>query len=160
MEGIRSWGVSVCVVSLICALVQMILPNDSVGKMVKILLAVLFLCCFISPIANLKGNMSLNIPKNNNQELSLNNSKKLTERTDRQLKLQIQKQLAEIVGKVITEYNVKAKNILIIMDTDGNNRISINQINVVLYEKDKEKGEAIAGKIYEQLKTKVDISYV
>lgn len=50
MEAFRQWAFSLCAAAMVCAIIELLLPNVSSAKMARMALSVFFLCALIQPI--------------------------------------------------------------------------------------------------------------
>lgn len=63
MEGIKTIGISICVVLVITSIFSMLMPSEKLGKVLKLTLSLFFIASIITPIASGEVKFNLTLPK-------------------------------------------------------------------------------------------------
>lgn len=50
MEWMREWGVAVCSASVACAILQLLIPNNRIGRLWELIAAAVLSVCILSPL--------------------------------------------------------------------------------------------------------------
>lgn len=51
MSGIKVWVLTVCIAALVCAAIQMLIPQNATGKVFRLVLSAAFLLCLLQPLS-------------------------------------------------------------------------------------------------------------
>ena len=62
MGAVREWSAAICLVALAAALLQGLVPNGSMERMVKLVLGAFVLCAMAMPLKNLGVQIAWNFP--------------------------------------------------------------------------------------------------
>ncbi len=139
MNAVREWAIVVSFAFVISAVLEMITPSAKLEKIINLVLNIFILCMVIFPLKStaddIKFNLSLSKYQSENTELK----EKVKEQTENLAKSKIEDKIRNIAKNK----NIYIKKINIFMDTNEDNCISINKINVYLDKQYAEKGSEL-----------------
>lgn len=135
MTGLKEWALTVCVVSVVGALLNMLIPDAKYEKLLRLCISAFVVCACLSPMLTLKDSCGSLMPEINANEYS--------ERID-SLNGHIEKQAVSTVERVVRStaasriemLGVKRYEIIISTDISENGCISILRIEIDLPESD------------------------
>ena len=55
MDAVKAWAAGLCAVSMGCVLLKMLAPKGGMGKLIHLIIAAFFLCCFAAPLMKKLG---------------------------------------------------------------------------------------------------------
>lgn len=121
MNAITSWAASVCIVAVICAIYDMLVPEGNTSKMLNFVLGMFLIVAILIPFVNIVKSEPLNF-KNiefNSEEFTL-----LEENNN--LTLAVGKSTVEkIISDSLKEKDIIYKKIVVDMDSSNGNSIDI-----------------------------------
>ena len=129
MSAVKSWSVTVCLVSVICTIIEILFPKGKMEKIFQVVLGVFMLCSLLIPLKKTLANIHFDAKKPEN---FIKDKGKLKSTTDDQIKIAAQNKLKRTVEKILTAKGVKPEKINVIMDTTEDSCISIKKIEVFL----------------------------
>ncbi|MFA9380840.1 MAG: hypothetical protein ACERKO_07245 [Acetanaerobacterium sp.] len=127
MTDIKVWAVSLCVAAIAGAIMHMLVPNTSLQKMMRLVIAAFFLSCLISPVLMRLPELEVTVSGDASDSLEQVQSGLLAA-VDGQLDSHMKNQ----VEALLDEMGIDAENISFEYNTADKNRISISQIDVLL----------------------------
>ena len=104
MSAIKSWSVTICVVSVICTIIEILFPKGKMEKIFKVVLGVFMLCSLLVPLKKTLSNINFDAKKPEN---FIKDKGKLKSTTDDQIKIAAQNKLKRTVEKILTAKGVK-----------------------------------------------------
>lgn len=91
MDAVKAWAAGLCAVSMGCVLLKMLAPKGGMGKLIHLIIAAFFVCCFAAPLMKLTALEEWELP-----ELSSSTQAQALEQTvTQQLERQIDTALRE-----------------------------------------------------------------
>ena len=158
MSALKIWGISLCSAALIGAAVRMLLPESSVAKIVKIMLAAFFICAFLSPFVG-KNSVLKNFRFS---EYDLSSGKNdyayYTSVLHRQQLDAAQTACEEKIDRLLIEQmGIEAEKIDVCMDIEQDSSISIKQVKVILPENYYGSSNTVKNTIKSKLKLNADV---
>lgn len=154
MSAIKSWSVTICVVSVICTIIEILFPKGKMEKIFKVVLGVFMLCSLLVPLKKTLENINFDAKKPEN---FIKDKGKLKSTTDDQIKITAQNKLKRTVEKILAAKNIKPEKINVIMDTNQESCISIKKIEVFLSRGDENKKDTIKSELEKNLELKIDV---
>ena len=154
MGTIKSWSLTICLVSIICTLFEILFPQGKMEKIFQIVLGVFMLCSILVPLKNTFKNINFDAKKTEN---FIKEQDKLKSTIEEQLKSATQKNLRPTIEKLLKTHGTKSEKVNIIMDTAPDNCISIKKIEVFLPKGDENKKDAIKKDLEKTLELKIDV---
>lgn len=130
MEGFRQWAVAVCTAAVVCSLLQMLFPENALGRQGRFVLPCVFLCVLLSPLS--KGVFGVKLP-DFTQEKPLD-SGDLSARVQQQMVEQVNRQLEEMLRQSFEKYGWDVKKVVTDMDIAEDGSIEMGQITVYVDE--------------------------
>lgn len=144
MEGIRAWSAALCMAALGCAAIQLLVPQQGIGKVFRLVVNTFFLCCLLVPI--LKGGLSLphidGLPDEVVSDL-------LEDTVTQQLEKQVSDTVTRMAEEVFAARGITAEKIEVIMDIADNGGIYIEHVAVAV-DKQTVPIAKVAGEVLEQ----------
>ncbi|MGN0536416.1 MAG: stage III sporulation protein AF [Acutalibacteraceae bacterium] len=127
MEQITAWAAGLCLCALVCAILEIITPDGSTEKIVRFVLGLFMICAVAVPLVNISLNFedwAVVAPYKENSQLE-------TEIQNQSLRL-VNEALEEQIKTVTARFDTVPIKTEIHTDIDGNNRISIVSVTIVL----------------------------
>ena len=141
MNGVREWSTAICMAALVAAMLQSLVPNGSMERMVRFVIGAFVICALIAPIAKIVPEISMNLQESTGSQ----ENSKLKGTVEKQLSSAAQESITNLVNTELNNLDIKCKNVNVIMDTNEDGSISINKVVVILakgYGKDIQKASA------------------
>lgn len=154
MSAIKSWSVTICVVSVICTIIEILFPKGKMEKIFQVVLGVFMLCSLLIPLKKTLASINFDAKKPEN---FVKDKGKLKNTTDDQIKITVQNNLKRTVEKILAAKNIKPEKINVIMDTKQDSCISIKKIEVFLSRGDENKKDTIKSELEKILALKIDV---
>lgn len=154
MSAIKSWSMTICLISVICTIVEVLFPSGKMEKIFKVVLGIFMLCSLLVPLKNIFKNINFDTKK---PEISVKDSGKLKSATDEQARLAAKKNLERIIKNLLEEKSIKPEKINIIMDTNSESSILIKKIEIFLARGDESKRESVKNELEKKLELKIDV---
>ncbi len=126
MESLREWSGYVCFAAVGCSVVQLLLPKEGTGKLLRLLVSTFFLCSLAMPLLEFRTQLSLDVdflP----QEIV---SQELDEKVNEQLHRQIETVVCQITEECLAIRDVVPEKITVKTDTSETGGIYIQQVIV------------------------------
>ena len=152
MPTVQHWSSIIILCAAACVLIEFLIPQGSVGKIMNSVLGVFMLCAVILPFTNQKIKFDLNLK--NLQQKKETNEKKFSETLEGQTENIFKSSMKSVVAGVLRDINVTALKIEIFMDKSEEGSISIIKCKVFVDKRDEER----TGKIKEEIEGKLKIS--
>ena len=149
MSAIKSWSVTVCLVSVICTIIEILFPKGKMEKIFQVVLGVFMLCSLLIPLKKTLANIHFDAKKPDKG--------KLKSTIDDQTKITAQKKLKLTVEKILAAKSIKPEKINVIMDTTEDSCISIKKIEVFLSRGDENKKDTVKNELEKNLELKIDV---
>ncbi len=141
MSGVREWSTAICMAALVAAMLQSLVPNGSMERMVKFVIGAFIICAIIVPLTKIVPQISVTLQES---ATSQDNSQ-FKGTVEKQLSTAAQDSITNLVVAELNNMNIKCKNVNVIMDTNEDGSISINKVVVILakgYGEDSQKASA------------------
>lgn len=131
MDGVRAWGAALCCVAAATAILQFLAPKNSLGQLLELIGAAVFLCCALSPLVtvNWQAALSGELPLSSAAQNEL-----LQNRLLDQLEEPLQQAVQQAGDEALAPYGIKAEKIRAITDIDEAGGIYISKIVAELTE--------------------------
>lgn len=130
MGAVREWSAAICLVALAAALLQGLAPNGSMERMVKLVLGAFVLCAMAMPLKNLGVQIAWNFPiEEHTQE-----NTQLQSTVETQMETAARSSIENLVAAELSKMDVKSEKVVVRMDTNADNSIGINRVEVTLAE--------------------------
>lgn len=154
MSAFKSWSMTICIVSVVCTVIEILFPKGKMEKIFKVVLGVFLLCSLLIPLKNVLKNINFNAKKHEN---FIKDSSKLKSTIDDQAQNAAQKNLKGTIQKILEQKSIKPEKINVIMDTNQESCISIRKIEVFLSRGDENKKDIVKNELEKKLELKIDI---
>ena len=130
MEGVRQWALAVCTAAVVCSLLQILFPDNGLGRQGKLVLPCVFLCVLLTPFFS--GDFDVKLPSFTSEEAV--DSGDLTARMHQQIVAQVNGQLKQMLTQSFDKYGWEVKKVVADMDIDEEGSIHMRQITVYVDE--------------------------
>lgn len=134
MKSVGGAAAFICVCSIICTVISLLLPDTVMKKPARFALTLFFLCSLIAPIKSFCEGISQSaaeiqsIPSTTAQESDFDFEQEVFKET-----LQ---DLTNTAGELLREEGIEANNIIITAHIDSNSRIKLDKISIYISEAD------------------------
>lgn len=145
---------TVCLISIICTVIEILFPKGKMEKIFKVVLGIFMLCSLLFPLKNLLKNIHFDAK---NPENFIKNKGKLKSTVDEQTKNTVQKKIKQTVEQILSKKNIKPEKINVIMDTTREDCISFKKIEVFLSRSDETKKDTVKSELEKILELKIDV---
>ena len=153
MSAVKSWSVTICIVSVICTVIEILFRKGKMEKVFQVVLGIM-LCSLLITQKKTLENINFDAKKPEN---FIKDKGKLKSTTDDQIKITAQNKLKRTVEKILAAKNIKPEKINVIMDTNQESCISIKKIEVFLSRGDENKKDTIKSELEKNLELKIDV---
>ena len=130
MDGVRQWAMAVCTAAVVCSLLQMLFPDNALGRQGRFALPCVFLCVLLSPLPGAKT--AVKLPSFTAEEAL--DSGDLTARMHQQTIAQVNRQLEQMLNQSFEQYGWDVKKVVTDMDIHPDGSIEMGQITVYVDE--------------------------
>ncbi|SDN35937.1 stage III sporulation protein AF [Acetanaerobacterium elongatum] len=130
MADIKIWAISLCVAAVAGGIMNLLIPNTSLEKIMKLVVAAFFLSCVISPVIMRFPEIRLTLTQDVKARVN-----EVQENLVSAVDGQVSAAVTERVKKLLKDIRVEAENISVRYNTADNTSISISQIDVVFKNK-------------------------
>lgn len=154
MSGVKSWSMIICFTSVLCTIIEVLVPSGKMEKMFRLVLGAFMLCAILIPLKTTVDNINFDTKKNEN---ITSDKSKLKSTIENQTKENAKKKIKSMIEEILLSQNIKAEKINIIMDTKQDNCISIKKIEVFLARGDEDKKDMIKEMLLKKLELKIDV---
>ncbi len=121
MSVISSWAASLCTVAIICAVLDMLVPQGNTTKMLNFVLGTFLVVAIIIPFVDIVKSGSFKA-----DDIKFDDNNYTLTQQNEDLTLEVGKATVEnIISKVLAENNIAYKKIVVSMDSSTNNSIDI-----------------------------------
>ena len=155
MKEIQQWSALICLTSIICIIIELILPPGKMEKTMQMVLGLFMLCAVISPIKNIfKLKFDFAYSKQNiiNEKLDFLNG------INSQIESIAQDNIRNIVVENLKDIKIHPKKVEIFMDTNQDNCISIIKCKIFLKKEDLELANKAKSMIENKLKIETEVT--
>lgn len=155
MKSIQQWSSLICLTSIICTIIELILPPGKMQKTMNMVIGLFMLCAAITYTKNL-FNIKL--------DFNIINSDIISEKfgfvndISSQIESIAQDNVKEIILNVLKQINVVPKKIEIFMDTNEDNCISIIKCKIFLNKEDLDLTDKVKNLIENKLKIETEVT--
>lgn len=156
MSAIKSWSMTICLVSILCTLLEILFPQGKMEKIFRVVLGVFLLCALLVPIGSTLKNINFDAKKTENF-IKDKDKIKFKSTVDDQVKASAEKNLRASIEKILAAKGIKPEKINIFMDTTADNCISIGKIEVFLPKGDESKRDTVKNDLEKILELKIDV---
>lgn len=141
-EAANNWYAIICTSSIICAMVEFLIPPGKIGKIISSALSVFMICTFLNSALTFKREveMKLSYLSNGHKLTSENNIAKFSENVNRQFDSLVESNLEKIIRAFLNDLKINPKKIKIFTDKNENNCIVM--IRCKIYINDDKRGSA------------------
>lgn len=153
MEQLKEWCTFLCFAAVGCCAVGWLVPKNSIGRILHLLVLTFFLCSLVSPLLKLSGELSLDTKFLSDDLISEALDEKVTE--------QLQRQIATVVEQLVEEAlsyrEVKPKKVEVKTTTSSGGSICIEQVVIWMEKQEIAAARAAKQALEERLGTEVVI---
>lgn len=129
MNSINQWSILICLSSVACVIIELIMPPGNMLKSLKMTLGLFILVSLLTCIPN--SIKKINIKRNKDHQNSINTTR-FMEGIDKQFESIAENNLKIIVKDTLKNLGIKNEKIKIFMDTNENNCISIIKCKIFI----------------------------
>ncbi len=127
MADIKVWAMSLCIAAIAGAVIHMLVPNSSLEKMMRLVIAAFFLSCMLSPVLLRIPDLEVTVTQDSQD--ALNDTR---ERLGKAVDDQMAAAMHLKVESLLQNKGIAAENISLEYNTVEKTRISISQIDLFL----------------------------
>ena len=157
MESIRQWAFGVCAALIVGSMLRIILPKSSLQRVFSLAASVFFLCCLIVPIG--KGDMSLPSWKGTAGYDGEQRGLALAQTVQEQARTAAAVDMKKIVEEILGQMGIKGPATTIHIATNGQNDLSVKDIEILLAEEYRPRDKTIKGELRQRLGMEVTLLY-
>jgi len=158
LNGIREWAFSACAAMAVCGIARMVLPAGNLQKVLNITISVFFMCCLLSPLALRTGGINIELNGYLQEE---------SEKLAQQLMLGINAQannaaeaaIEKIISEKLLDMGINHTGITININTNGQNDVRIENINIRLPVEYEERNTEIQDRLENAMGMKIQLVY-
>lgn len=133
MSALKTWVFSICVASIVGAIVQMLIPNGSMEKVMKVVVGIFFLSCVFVPLVTLLPNIEYDFELDSGDEV-----KRIAENMDyvtaNQTIEYANTKITDAISYTLDRNNINYKKIDVNYNIAEDSSISINEIEITMEE--------------------------
>ncbi len=141
-EAANNWYAVICASSIICAMVEFLIPPGKVGKIISSALSVFMICTFLNSALTFKQEVETKLSYLNHDHklTSENHIAKFSENVNRQIDSLVESNLERIIRAFLNDLKINPKKIEILTDKNEDNCIVM--IRCKIYISGDERGSA------------------
>ena len=129
MKGLDGWTISVCMTVVAAAVLEMVIPENKLGKSVNMLIGVFLVCAIFLPLA---GGIHIELPAPSRIEKSRIEANTLEEEVRQQSLRQMEERVAVLTRERLMENGYDTKKISVAMDTLSDGSIEMRQMEILM----------------------------
>lgn len=156
MESVRQWSMLICTSSVICILIEFLIPPGKIGKSMNMVLGVFMLAAFITPFTSKNGMFDIDFKKINKNE-KLCDQKNVMENLNSQISDVAKQNIMTIIMRNLKDINVNPKKIQIFMDTNETGCIVMIRCQIHLDKTQINLKEKVKSEVESKLKIKTEV---
>lgn len=153
MSAVQQWASALCVLVLISAIIQYVIPNGIMERSMKLVLGGFVILGLILPIIDLVRSEEWDFQMKEDTSIT----EHYLETTNNQIITIAQHNIEQLIAETLCEMNINAKNIMVKMDISEDNCIMIEKAVLVIAFSDMEQAVAIEEKIWSALGIKAEV---
>lgn len=127
MEAVQGWAAAVCLTVLAAALVRMLCPEGQFARLMRVILGAFMLCAVVSPFGSFSEGWNTG-----EYDGVMAQAEEFEEETASRSASLMERSLEQLIGSTLAQNGISFEKITVRMDTDGEDGISIRQIQVTL----------------------------
>jgi len=128
MNSVKEWSTAICMAALAAAMLQSLVPNGSMERMVKFVIGAFVICALIQPLSKIVPQINVDLQETTKKPAN----SQLANTVKNQMSTAAQDSIKNLVITELNNLNIKCKNVNAIMDTNEDGSISINKVVVIL----------------------------
>ena len=128
MNSVKEWSAAICMAALAAAMLQSLVPNGSMERMVKFVIGAFVICVLIQPLSKIVPQINVDLQETTKKPAN----SQLANTVKNQMSTAAQDSIKNLVITELNNLNIKCKNVNAIMDTNEDGSISINKVVVIL----------------------------
>lgn len=152
MQNVRNWSLYMCLISVGCTMIELLLPPGKMSKTMYTILSLFILCCGISSFNNLRKDCKHILP-DLVYKSKLKKSSELLNSIDSQVVNLACENIKTVVSRRLKDIGIVPKKIEIFMDTITDNCILMIRCKIYIENEFKD----LKSKIYETITEKLNI---
>ena len=158
-EAANNWYAIICTSSIICAMVEFLIPPGKIGKIISSALSVFMICTFLNSALTFKREveMKLSYLSNGHKLTSENNIAKFSENVNRQFDSLVESNLEKIIRAFLNDLKINPKKIEIFTDKNENNCIVMIRCKIYISNSAKDDSEKIKKEIESKLNINTEV---
>ena len=156
MDSVRQWSALISTSSVICILIEFLIPPGKIGKSMNMVLGVFMLVAFITPFTSKNGMFDMDFKKISRTE-KLCDQKNVVENLNSQIADVAKQNIKAVITRNLRDINVNPKKIQIFMDTNETGCIVMIRCQIHLDESQSDLKEKIKSEIESKLKIKTEV---
>lgn len=155
MDAVKTWCTLVCSATIICSIIEFLIPPGKISKSINIVLSSFMLCCIILPFSSKSKFKKIdfnNIFKEKNK-----NSEKTKNNISEQALIIAQKNIESIIKGLLKDNNIFFEKVEIFMDRNADNCILMIRCKIYIPKNSKPNIEKIKSEVENKLNIKTEI---
>lgn len=125
---IKAWAGGLCALAVAAAMVRILTPDGSMGKMLRLILGAMALCVMIGPLLQITPNLSSTLQK----VPETADTSGFSMIVDSQMKSAAAKQVEAVAAAQLKNAKISVQKIEVEMDTSKSSSIGIGRVTVYL----------------------------
>lgn len=131
MGAVQGWTMAICLAALASTLLQGLAPGGSMERMIKLVVGAFVICALILPLKDLGAQIAWAFQ----METQLHQEPdQLQSTVDNQMQTAAQASITNLVVAELRRLDIQSEKIVVKMDTNEDNSIGINKVEVILAE--------------------------
>lgn len=132
MDSLKEWAISVCAAAVICAALDMLIPEHKYEKVLRLCLAAFALCVCIAPLSGLQS-CGGEWRHSNKEEMQYTRlSSDLQQQVERQSAAAVEGAVSRIIDEKLRQLGFSSYEIAVKTDIAADGSITIGQVAVTL----------------------------
>ncbi|MDR0739054.1 MAG: stage III sporulation protein AF [Oscillospiraceae bacterium] len=136
MNEIHVWTLVLCTSVMVCCIFEMMSPNGKMQPIMRFVLGMFLICAMVAPFLKINFDLDTNFKK---FELKEENNKELTQTIEEQTIFLAKTQMQDFIKEKLAQENIELLNLEIFMNMNGENSITINNIEATIKNKNDKK---------------------
>ncbi len=156
MNEIKQWVVFLCISSVICTIIEFLIPPGKMGKTMNMVLGLFMVCVFLLPFS---GNKKLFDFKPNKifQSKKVGQENGVIQKFNSQLDLVAKSNLEAVISRFLKNLGVNSNKIEIFMDTNADNCIVMIRCKIYISKEYENMKQKIDAEVEEKLNIKTEV---
>lgn len=155
MNGVMQWAAVICLSALVCGMLELLVPDGNMEKMVRLVLGAVLLLAVLSPLTGTLGKLDLHAI---GQNIETTDTASLTETVNQQIVQTAQENVQAVAQEILEENETFPQKIQVMMDTSQDDSISITKLIVTLDKEDNNRKDEARRLLEEKMELPVEVT--